>query len=84
MSPNQPNIELHIEELVLHGVDPADRHRIGDVVERELARMLAERPISGRRDIEHIDAGTRRLPAQAKAPAIGAQVARAVHRGLTK
>jgi hypothetical protein len=79
---DQPNIELHIEELVLHGVDPADRHRIGDAVERELARLLAERPISGQRDIEHLDAGTRRLPAHANAPAIGAQVARAVHGGL--
>jgi hypothetical protein len=81
---HQPDIELHIEELVLHGVDPADRHRIGDAVERELARLLVERPIAARTDLEHIDAGTRRLPAQAKAPAIGAQVARAVHGGLTK
>jgi hypothetical protein len=70
--------------LVLHGIDPADRHHIGDAFERELARLLADRPIANRHDIEHIDAGTRRLPAQAKAPAIGAQVARAVHGGLTK
>ena len=26
-----PNIELHIEELVLHGFQPGDRQRIGHV-----------------------------------------------------
>ena len=35
-------IELHIEELVLHGFAPADRYRIGDTVQRELTRLLAE------------------------------------------
>ena len=36
------NIELHIEELVLHGFEPGDRHRIGEAIERELARLFAE------------------------------------------
>ena len=26
------NVELHIEELVLHGFAPGDRHRIGEAV----------------------------------------------------
>ena len=34
-------VELVVDELVLHGVDPRDRHRIGDAIERELkARMV--------------------------------------------
>ena len=40
---NDPHsIEMHIEELVLHGFEPGDRHAIGDAVERELARLLSE------------------------------------------
>jgi hypothetical protein len=33
-------IHLHIEELVLHGFDPHDRHAIGDAVAAELRRLI--------------------------------------------
>ena len=33
-------IELHIEELVLHGFAPGDRRPLGEAVERELTRLL--------------------------------------------
>ena len=36
----KPNVELHIEELVLHGFEPGDRDQIAQAVERELARLL--------------------------------------------
>src|SRR5258708_7973370 len=36
------NINLHIEELVLHGFAPGDRYTIADPVERELSRLLTE------------------------------------------
>ena len=39
------NIELHIEELVLHGFSPGDRYRIGEAVEQELTRLLADRGV---------------------------------------
>ena len=35
------NINLHIEELVLNGFFPFDRYVIGDAVQRELSRLLA-------------------------------------------
>jgi hypothetical protein len=38
-------IEVHIENLVLHGFDPRQRHAIADAVEAELARLLAAEPI---------------------------------------
>ena len=38
----RPNIELQIEELVLHGFASADRDRIGEAVEGELVRLLTE------------------------------------------
>ena len=81
-------IELHIEELVLHGFAPGDRHAIGDAVERELTRLFAEQGLassamaSGER--AHVNAGEFHVAPASKAPAVGAQVAKAVHGGLTR
>jgi hypothetical protein len=36
----RPSINLHIEELVLHGFAPGDRHRISEAVEQELTRLI--------------------------------------------
>ena len=44
-------IELVIDELVLHGFDPRQRHAIGDAVARELTRLARAhaKELSGRR-----------------------------------
>lgn len=39
------NVELHIEQLVLHGFAPSDRYRIGAAIQQELARLLAQQGI---------------------------------------
>jgi hypothetical protein len=56
------SLELHIEELVLDGFSPHDRHRIGDAIERELAIEMAQQDFDpgSERDFElaNIDAGT--------------------------
>jgi hypothetical protein len=88
----QPNIRLHIEELVLHSFAPNDRYAIADAVERELSRLLAadlttaEIPpsladSSGR---PRVDAGNFPVAPGAKAGSIGNQIAQAVHGGITK
>jgi len=46
-------IEVLIDEIVLHGFEPRERHAIGDAIRDELTRLLA------------IDAGGRALPAAA-------------------
>lgn len=38
-----PDIEINIEELVLHGFGRRDRFRIAQAVEQALAQMIAER-----------------------------------------
>jgi len=79
-------VELHIEELVLRGFAPGDRHRIGEAVERELARLLAQGELppllarAGRR--ERLDAAPIGVRSGASAEAIGAEIARSVFRGF--
>jgi hypothetical protein len=88
----RPNIKLHIEELVLHGFSPNDRYAIADAVEQELSRLLVtdfEAPqlppsLAGNRDMPRVDAGTFPVASGAKANSIGAQIAGAVHGGLTR
>lgn len=80
------NLELHIEELVLHGFAPGDRHRIGDAVERELSRLFAEHglPPNFETGFEspRLDAGSFNFAPGSKPEAIGAEVARALYGGL--
>ena len=87
-----PNIKLHIEELVLHGFAPGDRHAIADAVERELSQLLtsqfeeqhAQSSLAHNAEHARLDAGSFRVTPNAKPNVIGARVAHAVHGGLTK
>jgi hypothetical protein len=42
---NHPDIEIHIDELVLHGFDPAQRHLVADHLAAALGPALAEHGI---------------------------------------
>ncbi|HYH79038.1 MAG TPA: hypothetical protein VEX86_04555 [Longimicrobium sp.] len=79
-------IHLHVEEIVLDGVDPADRHAVGDAVRAELARLLAERglgaALAASGGAQRLDAGTITLAPGAPAAEVGAGIARAVHAGI--
>lgn len=78
-----PRIEIEIGELVLDGFAPESRHRIGDALERELARLLAERPISGElAGGERLDAGAFSMAPGASPEQLGAAIAGAVRGGL--
>jgi hypothetical protein len=80
------NVELYVEELVLHGFSPADRYRIGQGVEHELGLLFIERGVppslaqSG--EIPLMDGGSFEVKAGAGVEAIGSQVAQAVYGGL--
>ena len=82
------NIELHIEELVLHGFAPGDRYRIAEGVEQELTRLLADRgvPQSLERggEIANMDGGAFEVVQGSRAQVVGAQVAKAVYGGLRR
>jgi len=80
------NIELNIDELVLYGFAPDDRHRIGGAVEQELSRMFDDEGVpealEGGREVASVDGGAIELATGSRAEAVGVQVAQAVYRGL--
>jgi len=75
--------EVRIEELVLDGFAPGDRFRIGQALERELARLIGEhcaaRLAESRTSVAKLDAGSFNMAAGAKAETIGGQVAQSVY-----
>jgi len=80
-------IELHINELIMHGFAPEDRYRIGEAVEKELANLLTERgmpPQENGLEIAGLNVGDISIAKGARPEAIGAQVARAVYGGLKR
>jgi hypothetical protein len=80
-------VELHIEELILHGFAPEDRYRIGEAVEKELSNLLAERGMTvleNGLEIAGLNVGDISIAKGARPEAIGAQVARAVYGGLKR
>lgn len=80
-------IELHIEELVLHGFPVAHRSSIGDAVERELHRLLAVHGLGtsarAQLDIESLDGGTFQIANNARPRAVGALLAQQLHRQVS-
>ncbi len=89
LKPSTPRtIELHIEELVLHGFSPGDRYRIGEALQRELTRLFAEQGIPSSLTqggtVALIDGGTFNLTQGARADAIGTQVAQSVYGGMKR
>jgi hypothetical protein len=80
------SVALHINGLVLEGFSPADRHAIGDSVERELTRLIEEQGLTQMRGIRapigYMNAGRVQAVPGGSAQALGAQVARAIYRQL--
>jgi hypothetical protein len=84
----QPSVQLHIEELVLHGFAPGDRYAISGAVQCELARLLGEEgvPISLRSEtaIDEIGGATFNPTPNEKPHAIGRRIAQAVYQGFSR
>jgi hypothetical protein len=80
-------IELHIEELVLHGFRSSDRFCIGDAVEKELQRLLGKQGLSTflakRVFPERLDAGTFKVAPGAQPQDVGTQLAQRLQQRLS-
>ena len=74
-------IEVHIENLVLHGLPQGSRHNISESIQRELSRLLADRgvPDTWRSSPAEIAAQIHSTPPPIKTAATGEQIARAVY-----
>jgi len=80
-------LELHIEELVLRGIDPRLQDEIRAEVERELSALLRSEtggPPFGRRNVSQLDAGSFQVESTSTGRAIGIQIARSVYRGIVR
>lgn len=79
-------IELIIDELVLHGFAPGDRHAIGDAVQAHLESLLATDPNVPAHNISIDSLAPQRvvLGPGVKGGAIGSQIAHAIHGGLLR
>lgn len=72
----QPSLTVHIEELVLEGLDHADGDRIRQAIAQELTGLGAGASAQSA-TISSVDGGT--FPADGGAMSAGRQVARAIH-----
>jgi hypothetical protein len=80
-------VNVYIEELVLHGFEPGERHRIAASVEQELARLVRERgvgqPMWNPVSIDRVNGGVIHLHANQPPAATGAGISRAIYRSLS-
>jgi hypothetical protein len=80
------NVALHIEDLVLHGFAPGDRHAIAEGLRHELAHLLAEHgpppTLAQGVDAPQISGLSFAVPEQAQPERVGAQIAQSVWGGL--
>jgi hypothetical protein len=87
MIPSDYDLELAIERLVLHGIAPQDRHRLGAALQQELTRLLTEQGIPPRLTqasaLAQLKVSPCEVSADARPEAIGTQLAQTIYQGLT-
>jgi hypothetical protein len=84
MPTRDANIELQIEELILHDLPYDQRHRVAAAIEQELTRLLGERglPAGFSEGMPPIDVGTVYISPHRTAETVGLQVANWIYRQL--
>ena len=79
-------IDLHIDQLILHGFAAVDREQLVIAVERELSHLLSEdgtpAALSTSGFAARLDGGSFALTPDMSAENIGTHVARAIHGGM--
>jgi hypothetical protein len=86
MAVTPQRIELHIEELVLHGFSHVDGYAVAEAIERELGTRPAGRGVT---IIEHgssdrVDAGSVELPQGVTPGGVGAALGERIHGSLLR
>ncbi len=83
------DIELHIEELVLHGFAGYNKYQLAQAVELEITRLLQERGLpsvvhSRGLSVDRLNAGSFSVQPDTKASSVGNNIANSVYKGLAK
>ncbi len=78
---NPHEVEVHIEELVLHGFSPTSRSHMADELEAELRRLLLQRGIPGawQNSPQKLAAGAVTATRQTSPGTAGARIAHAIY-----
>jgi hypothetical protein len=80
------HVELHIEELVLHGFAPGDGYSISEAVQSALQQLLTEQGLppllQQHSETARLDGGAFNLMPHGTPATVGTDVAQAVYRGL--
>lgn len=84
----RPTIELHIDELVLHGFSEHNQAQLVEAIEHEIIRVLQDRGLpaglSADAAIGRLNAGTFTLQVDAKTEIVGQNIANSIYNGFTK
>ena len=76
-------IDLHIDQLVLHGINVVDRDDLVLALQMELSRLLSEQgTLTGSSVAARVEGGSFTLTPDMGAEAIGTHVARAIYGGI--
>jgi len=82
-SPMYQEVDIRIDELVLHGFPHGDRYRIARGIEKELTRLISEDgiPAAFTRNADRpvLDAGPIDIESGTRPDVVGSRVARAVY-----
>jgi hypothetical protein len=82
-----PDLELYIEELVLHGFAARDRDRISAALQQELTRLFTEQGIpptlTQGGQIAQLNGGTFNITAGTRPDIIGTQIAQSIYGGFS-
>jgi hypothetical protein len=74
-------VNVHVENLVLHGFDPRDGDAIGDALRAELARAIGGAPLASR---DRIDGGEFRLADRRAVATAAREIATAVGKAVRR
>jgi hypothetical protein len=84
----KPRIELHIDELVLHGFSPDQRYAIAEAMQMELTRLFTEQQIPGSlregNKVSSINEGSFNIRKESKSESTGKKIANAVYNSFGK
>jgi hypothetical protein len=85
---NAPNLELHIENLILHDLPHLDQAQLSAVIQQELARLFTERGVPASLQQPHsvasLDGETFMVSPDASVETVGSQIAQAVYGGFSR